>query len=311
MIEKYVDAGELKKLLGSLAVFLGALMIAALFAAIVVPGLRNANKPGTPTPVNPVVGEPGWLDPTEYPPERGRMIPAVDPQTLLQPSPELMARGKQLFTQNCVQCHGETGSGNGTGAANMNPPPRNLTAPSGWSNGYDVPAIYKTLSEGVKGTSMAAFDYVSRKDRMALVHYVQSLGTFSHGAGRPEETAALSKELASPGEKTPNKIPVSMAMAKLESEYRVPEPLDAALKDASVVAQILHRVILDEDRVVRALESPSLRTADLKRLAASLISGAPGNGFSTNIAELSLSEWKLLQNAIFRRSGLPVPKGVK
>ena len=43
MIEKYVNAEELKRLLANLAVFLTALMIAGLFATIVVPGLRNAN----------------------------------------------------------------------------------------------------------------------------------------------------------------------------------------------------------------------------------------------------------------------------
>ena len=39
-----------------------------------------------------------------------------------------------------------------------------------------MPGIFKTLSEGIRGTSMASFDYLSKKDRMALVHYVQSLG---------------------------------------------------------------------------------------------------------------------------------------
>ena len=48
MIEKYVDAEELKRLLSVLVVILGCLIIAGLFASIVVPGLRNANKPATP-----------------------------------------------------------------------------------------------------------------------------------------------------------------------------------------------------------------------------------------------------------------------
>ena len=98
MIEKYVDAEELKRLLSTLIVFLGALAIAGLFAMIVVPGLRNANKPEAPTPVTPVVGEPGWLDPTEFPPREGREIPPVDPKALIAYSPELVARGKVLFT---------------------------------------------------------------------------------------------------------------------------------------------------------------------------------------------------------------------
>ena len=68
MIEKYVDAEELKRLLSVLVVILGCLIIAGLFASIVVPGLRNANRPATPAPVEPVVGESGWLNPEEFPP---------------------------------------------------------------------------------------------------------------------------------------------------------------------------------------------------------------------------------------------------
>lgn len=302
MIEKYVNAEELKRLLSSLVIFLGILVIAGLFASIVVPGLRNANKPGTPTPVNPVVGEPGWLDVTEYPPERGRVIPPLDPQTLIQKSPELIARGKTIFAQNCVQCHGEAGRGDGIGAVNMNPRPRNFANPAGWTNGSDVPAIYRTLSEGVKNSSMAAFDYLSRGDRMALAHYVQSLGTYTHESGSPKAVAALSRELAAPGEKTLNKIPVSMALAKLESEYHAPALLLAVNpEDSSEEAQLLRRVIVDERRAAATLSGSSLWRSGLKELAGSLISNAPGNGFSTGVATLSASEWRMLQGAILKR----------
>ena len=147
-----------------------------------------------------MVGESGWLDPTEFPPEKGRVIPPVDPKTLIEPSAELTARGKTLFESNCVQCHGALGLGDGPAANTMNPRPRNFTSPAGWTNGYHLPGIFKTLSEGVKGTSMAPFDYLSRKDRMALAHYAQSLGAFPHNTAGLQVMDALSKELAAPGE---------------------------------------------------------------------------------------------------------------
>jgi mono/diheme cytochrome c family protein len=303
MIEKYVDAEELKRLLGKLAVLIGALMIAGLFATIVVPGLRNANKPGTQTPVNPVIGEPGWLNPAEYPPVKGKVIPAVDPQSLMQESPELLARGKTLFASNCIQCHGELGHGDGPGAASMNPAPRNFASQKGWTNGYDMPSVYKTLTEGIKGSSMTAFDYLSRKDRMALVHYVQSLGSFPDGAGSSEAMAGLSRELTSAGEKTPNKIPVSMAMDKIVSEYRAPAPFTIPADDSSEEAQILRRMIVDEGRAARTLASSNLWRSGLKELAAKLTLNAPGNGFSVDVATLSPSDWKVFQGAILKRLG--------
>ncbi len=186
MIEQYVNAEELKRLLSSLLVFMGALVIAGLFASIVVPGLRNANKPPAPMPVNPAVGEPGWLDPAEFPPRRGRVIPPVDARTLIAYSPALIEKGSELFRQNCVQCHGELGHGDGPAASTLNPRPRNFTSPDGWKNGTDLPAIFHTLSSGIPGSGMASFDYFSKADRMALAHYVQALGTFPHGTGTPE-----------------------------------------------------------------------------------------------------------------------------
>lgn len=303
MIGKYVNAEELKRLLSSLSVVLVALALAALFAGIIVPGMRNANKPATPEPASPVIGEPGWLDPTEYPPQISRLIPPTDPKTLLQPSSELLTRGKKLFVQNCAQCHGETGHGDGAGAANMNPMPRNFTNAAGWTNGYDLPSVYKTLSEGIKNSSMAAFDFLSRRDRMALAHYVQSMGAFQHGGGSATAEAALSKELAAPGEKTLNKIPVSLAMAKLQNEFHAHSPLAAAPDDFSEEAQLLRRVIVDGQRAAESFAVSASGSANIKELAQSLTANAPGNGFSTRIALLGPSEWKTLREVILRRLG--------
>jgi mono/diheme cytochrome c family protein len=298
MIEEYVDTEELRRLLSTLIVILGALAVAGLFAIIVVPGLRNANKPAAPTPMSPVGGQPGWLDPTEFPPERGRVIPPLDPKTLIAASPQLIDEGKNLFEANCVQCHGEQGHGDGPAAVTMNPRPRNFTSPNGWTNGYDLPAIYKTLTNGVPGTSMASFNYLSRKDRMALAHYIQSLGAFPHGTGSSEALAALSKELAAPGEKTPNKIPVSMAMAKLEEEFHAPPPLSATPEDHSSGAEILRRVIQDPARAAQALTGSEEWRKGPTELAASVLAGAPADGFPVSAATLTTEEWKELREEL-------------
>ncbi len=303
MIEKYVDEEELKRLLSSLLVFVGALTIAGLFAIIVVPGLRNANKPETPTPMSPVGGVPGWLDPTEFPPERGRVIPPVDPRTLIAPSPELITKGKELFAANCEQCHGVQGHGDGPAASTMSPRPRNFTSPDGWTNGYSLPAIYRTVSVGVSGTSMASFDYLPRKDRMALAHYVQSLGAFPHGSASPEAMEALAKELAAPGEKTPNKIPVSMAMVRLEQEFTSAPPLAVAPEDHSPGAEIFRRIIRDPTRAAQTLAGSGEWRKGPVELAASILPDVPANGFAPNAATLTAGEWKELQAELLKLAG--------
>jgi len=311
MIEKYVNEEELKRLISGLLVFLGALTIAALFASIVVPGLRNANRPAAATPVNPVVGVPGWLDPTEFPPERSREIPPVDAGTLIRYSPRLVARGSELFTKNCTQCHGGLGKGDGPAASTLNPRPRDLTNGNGWTRGFDLPSIYKTVTVGVAGTGMQGFEYLSKTYRMALVHYVQALGKFDHGTGTPEALAALEKELSSAGERTPNKIPVSLAIARIAMEFKAVPPLAVDPADTGAGAEVLRRVLADPSRASAALAGSASWRKGPTELAAVVLAGAPGNGFSLRAASLSASEWQALHGALSGRiapSGEVVPR---
>jgi mono/diheme cytochrome c family protein len=302
MIEKYVNAEELRRLISVLVVILGCLIIAALFAVIVVPGLRNANRPATPASVAAVIGETGWLNPEEFPPQKGSVIPPVDPKALIEPSAEFVARGKMLFSKNCAQCHGTLGRGDGSAAATMSPKPRNLTGSEGWQNGPDMPGIFKTINEGIKGTSMSSFDYIARKDRMALVHYVQSLATFPHKTGSPQAMAGLTRQLAAAGEIVPNKIPVSAAMARLSAEYKAPPPLTVRREDQSPGAGILRRILKDPDRAARFLtQSQSWKTGS-QGLASSVLLNTPENGFSVRSATLNASEWQELYAELLKRT---------
>jgi mono/diheme cytochrome c family protein len=301
MIEKYVDAEELKRLISGLVIVLGCLIVAGLFASIVVPGLRNANRPATPTVVAPVVGEYGWLDPTEFPPQKGVEIPAVDPKTLMTPSPDLIARGKALFESNCGACHGAQGRGDGPAATTMNPRPRNFANPDGWVNGYHAPGIFKTLGEGIRGTSMASFDYLPKKDRMALAHYVQSLGAFPHNTATVAMMNSLSQALATAGEKTSNKIPVSMAITKLEEEFSAAPLLVVDKGDHSPGAELLRRVLADPFRASQFLAQSRIWRVSYRELAAIAVLGLPANGFSTTSAALNSAEWQLLHSELTKR----------
>jgi mono/diheme cytochrome c family protein len=303
MIEQYVNTEELKRLISSLIIFLGALVIASLFAIIIVPGLRNANKPPAPMPVDPVVGEPGWLNPAEFPPERGKEVPPVDPQALIVVSPKLTERGKVLFTKNCEPCHGAMGQGDGPAALSMNPKPRNLTSPDGWKNGHDLASIYKTVTGGLKGTSMAPFDYLTKTDRMSLVHYVQSLGSFQHATPSAETMDTLSKELEAAGGKTSNKIPVSMAMERLVAEYKPAAPVALDAADHSAGSELLRSVLLDPARAAQTLSGAPGWRAGVKDLASAILPGAPGNGFASSVATLSPVEWQVLHAALMEKAG--------
>ena len=76
-----------------------------------------------------------------------------DIKELRKPTPELVALGKKVFEANCTSCHGDTGHGDGTGAARLTVKPRNFTnaKASDYKNGNAPLSILKTLNEGVGG----------------------------------------------------------------------------------------------------------------------------------------------------------------
>jgi mono/diheme cytochrome c family protein len=301
VIDRYLSPEEIRRLVSALLVAVGGITIFALFAFIVVPGLRNANRPPAPQGVSPPQGETGWLDPTEYPPARGYELPAVDPQSVLTASPELLKTGKVIFEQNCAACHGTGGHGDGPASAGISPQPRDLTAPKDWKNGHQLVGIYKTLSEGIGESSMSSYTHLRPQDRMAVAHYVQSLGDFPHGPEDQDALEALAKQFASAGERVPNKIPVSMAMARLEEEFTSPAPLSLPAAGADDPgARLFAGAVLDRTRAAQTLALASGWRTSVQVLARTVVSGAPGNGFAASVATLNLDQWRAFQATLVK-----------
>jgi mono/diheme cytochrome c family protein len=130
--------------------------------------------------------------------------------------PELVARGKETFTQLCATCHGPAGMGDGPASAGLNPKPRNFTQDQGWKNGRKVSQIFKTLREGLG--NMPSFATEPEDTRWALAHYVQSLGP-KIDADTP---ADLAKAGIDPnrtgGEEAAKTVPVEVIIDRMAQE---------------------------------------------------------------------------------------------
>lgn len=218
MIDKYASPEELRRMVSALMVAIVAILLVALFAFIVVPGLRSANHPPVARLPSTPLGRSGWLDPLEFPPAPGYLLPPVDPKTVMTATPQMLERGRVLFAENCAACHGEAGRGDGPAAQGLTPPPRDFTKPARWKNGTAVTEVFETLAAGIPGGAMSSFDTLPRKDRMALSHFVFSLGAFPKTPDEPHDLKAISDSFASGGERVPARIPVSLAMRKLIEE---------------------------------------------------------------------------------------------
>jgi mono/diheme cytochrome c family protein len=303
MIERYVSPEELRRLISAVMAVLVGLALLGLFACIVVPGLRSANRPIFPLSEVPSAGQTGWLDETEYPPMKGYTLPPVDPNSFINPSPDLLAAGKTLYVKGCAQCHGPNGEGDGPSAPGLNPAPRNFTRPTGWKNGVELAAIYKTISEGVPGSAMVPFDYLRSAQRMALVHYLQSLGRFARSPEPAAELDALRGKLASVSVQVPNKIPVSLAMEKLEKEYAAPHvPAVRMAPGAGPGARLAAMAMADPLRAALVLQrSPGWKESPAA-LAAVIVRGVPTNGFNVEAATLGVNDWSLLYEELLERA---------
>jgi mono/diheme cytochrome c family protein len=93
-------------------------------------------------------------------------------------------RGEVLYqaTLKCVQCHGETGKGNGPAASTLrddkdNPiTPYNFTALNRFKCGDTNEDLYRIFMTGLDGTPMPSFaDYVTPDQAWDLVHYLRTL----------------------------------------------------------------------------------------------------------------------------------------
>jgi len=84
-----------------------------------------------------------------------------------------IGNGLVVYKDKCLSCHGEKGDGTGQVGQYMNPRPRNLVT-ANFKNGDSEAEIYKTVTEGLKGTGMAPFEKLlteaQRKDVAAYVH---------------------------------------------------------------------------------------------------------------------------------------------
>ncbi len=85
------------------------------------------------------------------------------------------AKGQEIFTTNCVLCHGTTGTGDGPGGAALNPKPRNFRDTAYMSTKTDE-ELFNSIKHGKSGVMPAWGDAgMSDQDIANALAYVRSL----------------------------------------------------------------------------------------------------------------------------------------
>ena len=117
-------------------------------------------------------GQPaGMPDEAAIPPMKLELM-TVRLQNPLQPTPQVLARGKEIFETTCSPCHGLKGRGDGSVVHLLQHKPANLM--TGVSKNLPDGYIYGYIRNG--GIWMPSYDdAMSSKERWEVVVYLRSL----------------------------------------------------------------------------------------------------------------------------------------
>ncbi|MEP6810273.1 MAG: FTR1 family protein [Chthoniobacterales bacterium] len=108
------------------------------------------------------------------------------PVTLAPAKPPDFARGRALFTQNCMSCHGANGDGKGPAAPELAPPPTAFTDKSR-ARQRSVFALNQVIEQGLPGTSMVSFSGLPPQDRWDLALYVSAFAYPESAASKGQQ----------------------------------------------------------------------------------------------------------------------------
>ncbi len=270
--------------------------LALVFVAIVVWGVFYITQmdkiAGKPIDLNYIDTGYVWVDIADA---RSTEIPGVNPELILKPTAELIAKGKELFTTTCTSCHGENGDGNGPASGPLNPKPRNFKQADNWTNGKKFSDMYKTLQEGIASRGMAAYEYIAPADRIAIIQYIRAtFGGFPEVAEADVTTLETNYSL-SKGMKTANNLSVVKSLAILSKEAEAKNAIidakaEIITKNASENTNLAAKIISNPKKAVSFCLNDANVLANKESFVKLVSSSINQNGFNAKFLILNNTE---------------------
>ena len=91
----------------------------------------------------------------------------------LKPKPDLDA-GERIYKQNCVNCHGPSGKGDGAAAEKLNPKPADLTSPA--TQVKKDAELLEVIKVGRPGTAMPGWmSEIDEREMRDVLTYIRTL----------------------------------------------------------------------------------------------------------------------------------------
>lgn len=239
----------------------------------------------------------------EIQPKLGSFAEGVKFEDLNTKTDAIISRGEELYKSTCASCHGNEGKGDGLASAGLNPKPRNFTSPEGWKNGTSLVQVYKTLQEGIAGSSMVAYDFLSPKDKISLYYYISSnfFGDFQLPTAKDFAELDSAYKVSEP-QVIPTQIPTTLAIQRVVEDNRtnieisdsIAQVLQTFTKNYSFLKYVINPNLFANFLVNSraSVKSP----IDLQTL---ILSNSPNNGFSMSFFKLNENQKEKLVTEIY------------
>jgi len=228
-----------------------------------------------------------------------RFIPPTDVTQASISTPVKIEKGHELFKANCSACHGEAGRGDGPSALMMSTKPRNFHSIEGWVNGPRISQMYKTLEEGIAGTGMPAYNYMTPADRFAIIHFIRTFypdqtDDTPEALKKLDETYKLALGMNIAGQ-----IPVKKALRLVEQEKEtavknIRKAVVSIQSLNSPDAQIFRQVVFDQTMVLASAGQMNIKNISENDFIKTITANPSGMGFKPNVVMLSGKEWSAL-----------------
>ncbi len=236
----------------------------------------------------------------------GGVKPAMDLNLISNPTTDLIANGKKQYETTCASCHGNDGTGDGVASAALNPKPRNFHQVDGWTNGRTFYDLYKTVNDGVPGTGMAAYEFLSPEDRVAIIQYIRTFADF------PSVTVADNKKLdetykLSAGVIVPNNIAIAKSITLLSNENSNTVGLADSLASKIILDKGLNAILLKNnaqniERVVYTYVS-QLNKESFENFVQILYNDPVSLGYKASIVNLDNNDLQTIYSYLKKISG--------
>ncbi|MCF6271449.1 MAG: cytochrome c [Melioribacteraceae bacterium] len=242
----------------------------------------------------------------EIEPKVGGIKPAMDLSIVVNPTADLVEIGKTKYVAACGSCHGNEGKGDGVAAVALDPKPRDFHSTTGWKNGRTFYDIYKSINDGIPGTGMMAYEFLSPEDRVAIIHYIMTMANFpkvtSVDNDKLDETYKLSAGIVDPYH-IPIQKSITLLIDENQNNIYMSIAISEIIKNDKVnSANLLKENVLDIEKVVYTYIT-KLNKSSYNNFIKKLNSDPVALGFRASVVNLMDKDLKTIYSYLKKISG--------